>query len=176
MEPTDQELVADYLAGDEKAFERLLRRHLKNVYNFVYQMTRNLAEANDLSQDTFVKVWTNLRKFDQNKNFKTWLLTIAKNTVIDHWRRKKEFLLPTDQEVVDSTPLPDELFDFKENKQKLNEVLNHLPDEYREIVTQHDLEELTFAEISRASGRPLNTVKSVYRRALHQIRRLLRIY
>lgn len=160
----------------DQDFELIVKQHLKSVYNFTYRLVKSEAEASDLTQEVFIKVWKNLSRFDSSKNFKTWLFTIARNTVIDHWRRKKELPLPEDLEIEDVSPLPDELFFQSENKQKLDQALDTLSLDYKTVVVLHSLEELTFEEVSQIVGKPLNTVKSQYRRALHQMREWLRIH
>ena len=86
---SDEHLVSKYLSGEKEALEILIRRYLKPVYGFVYKYTGGVSETEDISQDVFIKVWKNLKKFDQVKNFKTWLFTIAKNTTLDFLRKKK---------------------------------------------------------------------------------------
>jgi RNA polymerase sigma-70 factor (ECF subfamily) len=142
---------------------------------FAFRLSGKTEEASDITQETFIKVWKNLRKFDPKKNFKTWLLAIARNTMIDRWRQKKELLLPENFEPEDSTPLPDELFSRVESKQKLDRALSRLPLDYQTVVVLHGVEDFTFDEISQIMGKSLNTVKSQYRRALHQIKQFLRI-
>ena len=73
---SDQKLIADYLGGDEKALEILIYRYLKPIYSFVYRYVGNEQEAEDITQEIFVKAWRNLKKFNQNKSFKTWIFTI----------------------------------------------------------------------------------------------------
>ncbi len=79
-EKTDKLLVSEYLAGDEKALGELIALYLKPVYNFVYHIARNAEDTEDITQETFVKAWRNLKRYDQRQNFKTWLFTIARNT------------------------------------------------------------------------------------------------
>lgn len=155
--------------------EELLREHLKSVYNFCFRLVGNKADAADLAQEIFIKVWKNLSKFDPEKNFKTWLFTIARNTVIDYWRKKKELILPENFELADDKPLADELFLQRETEERITTALDRLPPVYKEVVVLHALQELTFEEVSQILGRPLNTVKSQYRRALHQMKQFLRI-
>lgn len=177
MEPSDSQLVAEYLSGNDDAYERLLRRYLRVIYNFVFRLTHNQEEASDLTQEVFIKVWQNLGKFNQEKNFQTWIFTIARNVVIDHWRKlgRREIPLTNGEKIPDARLLPEEKLWAAENRFELNTALQKLPDEHREIVTRHSFDEQTFAEISQLMNKPLNTVKSIYRRALHQMRKFLRI-
>src|SRR3989338_146778 len=86
---SDQQLIADYLTGDEKSLKILYGRYLKPIYSFVYRYVGGGQDVEDVTQDAFVKVWRNLKKFDQNKSFKTWIFSIAKNTAIDFLKKKK---------------------------------------------------------------------------------------
>jgi len=89
-EISDKKLIKQYLHGDEKSLGFLIKRYLKPIYNFVYRYVSEAASAEDITQETFVKVWKNLNKFDQRKHFKTWIFCLAKNTAIDFLRKKKE--------------------------------------------------------------------------------------
>ena len=101
MDSTDEKLIEGSSEGDNAAFEKLLKRYLKSVYNFIYRLASDREVAEDLTQETFVKVWKNLRRFDQTKSFKVWIFTIAKNTAYDFLKKKKTipFCCCTDEEV-----------------------------------------------------------------------------
>ena len=88
MPKKEEQLVRDYLKGDENSLEILIGQYLKPIYSFIYRYVGNASEAEDITQEVFVRVWKNLKKFDQNKKFKTWIFGIAKNASID-WLRKK---------------------------------------------------------------------------------------
>src|SRR5258708_18528094 len=83
-----QQLVAEHIAGNKQAFEILVSRHLNGVYNFVYKYAHDLDQAEDITQESFVKAWKNLKKFNSKYKFKTWLFTIAKNTALDALKKK----------------------------------------------------------------------------------------
>ncbi|MDP2630883.1 MAG: sigma-70 family RNA polymerase sigma factor, partial [Candidatus Uhrbacteria bacterium] len=86
---SDNELISSYLSGNEQALESLIQRYLKLIYSFVYRYTGDAASADDLTQEVFVRVWRNLKRFDQEKSFKTWLFAIAKNAALDLLKKKK---------------------------------------------------------------------------------------
>ena len=92
MEKSDKYLVLDYLNGDETALNIIIKRHLKLVYNFAYRLTGNAQNSEDISQETFIKIWKNIKRCDPKQEFKTWLLAIAKNTSIDWLRKRKDFV------------------------------------------------------------------------------------
>ena len=86
MQPTDAELIQATIKGDRRAFPALVERYTRDVYGFVFFMSKNSADAEDITQETFVKVWKNLKKFKPEQRFKSWLLAIARNTTIDYIR------------------------------------------------------------------------------------------
>src|SRR3989344_9123747 len=104
-EKTDKQLVSEYLDGKESALGELIERHLKPVYNFVHQAANNAQDAQDITQETFIKALKNLKRYDPNQNFKTWLFTIARNTAIDVLRKKKNFVFSDFENIDGQNPL-----------------------------------------------------------------------
>jgi len=86
---TDEQLVASHLKGDGEALEILVSRYLKSIYSFAYRHIGNIHDAEDITQEVFVKVLRHLKKFDHDKSFKTWIFKITQNTSIDFFRKKK---------------------------------------------------------------------------------------
>jgi len=183
QEFSDTELVQKYLAGEQQALDELIRRYFRQVFFFAKTFVKTDSEAEDVTLETFVKVWKNLKKFDQEKKFKTWLFQIAKNTSIDFLRKSKKFVASETMEeeqmaqsleqVVDVAPLPQELYDSKDFEHRLNNLVESLPQPQKLVVSLHLLQDLTFEEIGQILGQPLNTIKSRYRRALIDIRKNL---
>ena len=165
---TIEQIVADYLAV---------------IYRFVFWLVGNEADATDVTQEVMVKVWKNLGKYDLQKDLKPWLFKIARNTAID-WLRKRRAIVfsrlnRSDEEgrdlsfadtLADLELLPDEVFAQAEIKAKFDQALATLPVNEQTIVAMHLEEDLTFVEIAEIVDRPLNTVKSTYRRALIKLR------
>ncbi|MFA6552134.1 MAG: sigma-70 family RNA polymerase sigma factor [Candidatus Paceibacterota bacterium] len=182
---SDRELVTKYLNNDEEAISVLVNRHIKAIYNFAYRLSRNKLDAEDIAQETFLKAWRNLRKFNPDQNFKSWLMVIARNTAIDFLRKKKNIPFSnfendeSDNALVenlsDPLPLPDELASKAEDASQLNETINKLPVQMRETLLLRLNENFTFEEISDILKRPMNTVKSDYRRALIRLKEMLDI-
>jgi RNA polymerase sigma factor (sigma-70 family) len=180
---SDEKLVSEYLSGDEKSLEILVGRYLKSIYNFLLRFVNDPSSAEDNTQEVFVKVWKNLKKFDQSKSFKPWIFRIAKNTALDHLRQKKilvfselgneEDEINIIENIPDPAPMPDEIFDRQNLKNELQMAIDKLPLNYKIVVMLHGLEELTFQEISETLEEPLNTVKSRYLRALVKLREIL---
>lgn len=180
---TDDELIAAYEAGDERAFSELLDRYLDAVYSFVFRMTGSKEESEDIAQDTFLKAWKNLKRFREGANFKTWLFSIARNTTVDFFRKKKpmlfsEFSRHDDDEeyehsIRDTAPSAGILFDERLSSETVDRALATLAPIYREIILLHYREALTLDEAARTLKIPLNTAKSRDRRALGMLRELL---
>jgi RNA polymerase sigma-70 factor (ECF subfamily) len=181
---SDQKLIANYLAGDEKSLEILIHRYLKPIYSFVYRYVGNEQEAEDITQEVFVKAWRNLKKFDRNKSFKTWIFTIAKNTSID-WLRKKKTIPFSEFEnekgenkfierLADPTSLFDELLERVGIEEMLNAAINQLAPKYRMVLFLRYNDHFTFREIAGILGESLNTIKTRHRRSIAILRKLLK--
>lgn len=177
---SDEKLIFSYIQGEGKAFEELLGRYLPLVYGFARKYTGNPDTAADIAQETFVKVWKNIRKFKHTEKFRPWLFTIAKNTALD-WLRKREDLSLSVFEDEETGEIkfaskernPGVLMDINNKAAKARNILAGLPQNYKAVVEMHDEEELTFREIAETLKEPLNTVKSRYRRAILLVRKEL---
>ncbi|MBU4479872.1 sigma-70 family RNA polymerase sigma factor, partial [Patescibacteria group bacterium] len=88
MKNSDIKIINRYLKGDEKSFEMLVQNYIKSVYSFAYKYTKNTSESEGITQEVFIKVWKNIKKFDQKKSFKTWIFAITKNTALDYIKKK----------------------------------------------------------------------------------------
>ncbi|MDP3883249.1 MAG: RNA polymerase sigma factor [Candidatus Staskawiczbacteria bacterium] len=174
---TDKKLIQQYLKGDEASFEILVKRYLKPIYGFVYKNIGSAADAEDVTQQVFVKVWKNIKKFDQKKALKPWIFQIAKNTSIDFLRKKKtvpfsRFENEKGQNTfVDNIEAPAiNLIDALNNRQVLALAMQTLsPKEQKTITLRHNYG-LSFKEIAEAFEESINTVKSRYRRTVSALR------
>lgn len=178
----DEELIESYLEGREKSLEELISRYLRVIYNFVYKYAGSGAIAEDITQEVFIKVWKNIKKFDAEASFRTWLFSIAKNTAIDWARKKKPILFSEfDREggniledlLIDDLPLPDEIAQSKYAFEEVSNAYGKISADEARIIKSHDGYGLTFIEIAKTLGRPLHTVKSIHRRALIKLRKIL---
>lgn len=180
---SDEDLVRLYLRGDEGAFELLVRRYVPPIHRFLARLAGDSHIAEDLAQETFVKVWRHLKKFDLNKSFKTWIFTIAKNAATDFFRKKLPVAVSTieseEQEgfllehVQDERPLAPEILERQDIAREISDALATVNASTRTIILLHDAEGLTFQEIAEVLGEPMNTVKSRYRRGVFILRKSL---
>jgi len=183
MDNQDNFLINNYLESeDEKYLEVLINKYLKSVYNFIYQYLKNEKDSEDITQEAFLKVWKNLKKFDQNKNFKTWIFVIAKNTCLDFLKKKKPILLENyknedENNFLENIPDEKESIDIKiDNKiliEKINTILNSLPLKYKLVITMHYTENLSIEEISEILKESPNTIKSRLRRGILYLKKEL---
>lgn len=181
---TDAELVASSLSGDEGSFAILLERHLPMVYKFVYRYVANGDDANDITQEVFIKVWKHLKRFDTGKNFRTWVLTIAKNTALDFIKKKKPLLFSKIEEgdgdldaflapYVEGPEIPDQILERKHSKEDLEQALQKLSPSYRAVLTLRYQEHLKFREIAEVLQESIDTVKSKHRRGIVLLQKLV---
>jgi len=186
MDKSDNQLIEEFLSGEQKNLEILIDRYLKIIFNYVQKTTGDSSETEDIVQEVFVKVWKNINKFNLNQNFKTWIFTIARNTTIDWLRKKKSILFSElksiddegdeksfEENIADLGPLPNEIFERKELTSELEKMLSKIKPAFKEIIILRYKEDMTFQEISEVTGKPLNTVKSQCRRALQQLRNIM---
>jgi len=200
QEEGDIQLIASYFKGDGKSLELLIERYFRPIYAFIYQYVAGAAEAEDITQEVFVKVWKNIKKFnprrsyfgsrrkERQKSFRTWIFSIAKNASIDFLRKKKaipfsEFsTLGQDNEedgnemvdnLADPAPLPDEIFARKDLAGFINSLLQRLPLQYRTVLFLYYNLHFTFQEISDSLNESINTIKSRHRRALINLRKII---
>lgn len=179
---TDEQLVGQYLKNkDDLALEELIRWYLPLIFGFVKRYTGNQDNASDITQETFVKVWKNIKSFDQSKNFRTWIFTIAKRTAIDELKKKKALPLSViDKEgsilesLADESPSILARLSLEDDSQELVFAMAKLPPNYSSVIRLYHYQELNFREISETLKKPLNTVKSRYRRGISLLRQLLK--
>jgi RNA polymerase sigma-70 factor (ECF subfamily) len=163
-------IVRECLEGRQGAWETLMNTYAKRVFNMAYQFSGSRQEAEDMTQEIFLKLYGSLAKFDFQRNFTAWLLTLAKNHLIDEYRKTKwertqrdEF----DERVLPQASVsgPEESLARKEIRALIWEGLNHLSSEMRMAVILRDLQGRTYEEMAEILGLPLGTVKSRVNRA-----------
>ena len=181
MNKSDEDIIKEYIGGDENSFKSLVDKYTSSIYNYSVRFV-GVDYAKDIVQDVFIKAWKNIKKFDNDKaSFKTWLFTIASNTITDYLRKKKMVQFSSfdkeeesfESSIPDEVILPDEALIKLEDKELLNNTLDKIPANYREVLVLYYQEEMTFNEIGKLLNKPLNTVKSHHHRALIMLREIL---
>lgn len=177
MEKTDAELIELIKKKESEALREVIRRHKRKVYSIAISILGNAAEAEEVTQDVFVKLWTNCNYFDTSMPYKlsTWLITVCKNTAIDRLRKRKKIDY-VEVDAVASASNVDVILDGPEMrlmKLRIASALNYLPKEQREVIEMVYFQGLTQSEIAASLNIPLGTVKSRIRLALTKLKGLL---
>lgn len=172
---TDEELFAAFIDGNDAMFEALLKRYQKPLYAYLVRYTGNSSLAEEIFQETFVKVFEKRHLYQRGRPFKPWLYQIATNTATDKFRERKTQSLSLLEHDEPAAPpcSPSENMERKELAQRIAEAVSQLPQAHREVFILREYEKLSYAEIATMVGRPLNTVKSDMHRALQSLRKLL---
>lgn len=180
---SDQELVQAFLNGDESCIETLINRHRTKVYTYILLTIKNQALAEDLFQETFIKVIQSLRrgKYRDNGRFLSWVIRIAHNLIIDHFRKEKQMNSvsndDTEMDLFNSKKLSDDnieqLMVSSQIRKDLRKLINELPDDQREVVLLRHFGGLSFKEIADHTGVSINTALGRMRYALINLRKMI---
>jgi RNA polymerase sigma-70 factor (ECF subfamily) len=180
----DSSLVSRCLRGDESAWEELVRLHTRKVYGLCYRFTGSGSEAQDLTQEVFLRVFRTVKTFRSTEgSFATWLARVTRNLLIDHYRRTRqervtdsiEGQLPMIEEAGATAAVrPDQALAGQEASQILKATLQKLSPDLREAVILRDLQEMEYREIAEVLQIPEGTVKSRINRGRAELTRLLR--
>lgn len=166
-------LIEKAKKGDKAAFEELVRLHEQNVYNLTLKMLKNREDALDAAQEVFLKVWINIENFRGDSKFSVWIYRLTYNTCLDVLRKMKkgEIISLTSEEDEAEKDIPDETLTPEENTLRqetrhiVRKAVEELPEEYRRILIMREFTEMTYTEISKATGLNEGTVKSRLSRA-----------
>src|SRR5262245_37072586 len=180
---TPDSLIAQCLNGDQAAWDAIVRQNWRKVFNVAYKFVGKHDEAEDLTQDIFLKIFKALKTFDRRANFQTWIISISRNLCIDHYRsvRKERQLIAREVDTGDLQPAsaergPYQAAEHHDLRGMLRQALQALPVTLRTAVVLRDLQELSYQEIADHLGLPEGTVKSRINRGrielAHQIKRL----
>jgi len=174
-------LIEQCLAGDQHAWDQIVRMHWRKVFNLAYKFVGRHDEAEDLAQDVFLKIFKALHTFDRRANFQTWLISISRNLCIDHYRsvRKERETMARDVDASQLTPASRERSPLGELeqmdlRQRIRAALAELPPTLREAVVLRDLQEFSYQEIATRLRLPEGTVKSRINRGRLELARQLR--
>ena len=180
---SDQELVQAYIQGDQSAIESIINRHRSKVYTYILLTMKNQQLAEDLFQETFIKVIQSLRagKYRDNGRFLSWVIRIAHNLIIDHFRKEKQMNAvsndDTEVDLFNSKKLSDdnieEMIIHSQIKTEIRILINELPDDQREVVLLRHYGGLSFKEIADQTDVSINTALGRMRYALINLRKLI---
>ena len=179
---SDQELIARYLKGDEECFSELINRHERKIFTSIYLLVKDRDLANDIFQDTFIKVINTLRSgsYNEEGKFLSWVLRIGHNLVIDHFRREKRMPLLHDTEeysIFDVIGLTDENVEDKLVREQIHQMVRRLVEELpldqREVVIMRHYGNMSFKEIAEHTNVSINTSLGRMRYALINLRKLI---
>jgi RNA polymerase sigma-70 factor (ECF subfamily) len=175
------DIIERCLAGDQQAWEVIVRQHWRKVFNVAYKFVGKHDEAEDLTQDIFLKIFKSLHTFDRRANFLTWLISVSRNLCIDHYRsvRKERETIDRDVNAAELSPASHDASPYKElefNDQRaiLRRALEHLPPTLRSAVLLRDIRALSYQEIADRLGLPEGTVKSRINRGRLELARQIR--
>jgi RNA polymerase sigma-70 factor (ECF subfamily) len=173
-ELSDEELVQLVKAGQVEPFDELVRRHEVKIHDLCYKMLKNYEDAKDMAQETFLKAYRNINRFDGRSKFTTWLYRIAVNNSINHLKKQR----PTEeiQEEILEVPRdnPVERFRNKRLRETIYNAVTKLPDVQRSVFTLRALEDLPYQEISEILKKPVSTVKVNYHLAIKNLKNYLK--
>ncbi len=162
-----EHLIERCLAGDQAAWEKIVRQHWRKVFNVAYKFVGKHEEAEDLTQDIFLKVFRSLETFDRRANFQTWLISVSRNLCIDHYRsvRKERETIDRDVDASALSPVSPDLnaltaLERNDRVALLRQALEELPPSLRTAVLLRDIQELSYQEIAVQLKLPEGTVKS----------------
>ena len=180
---TDYELVQEFVDGSKSAIEILIRRHKNKVFTYIMLMVKNEQLAEDIFQDTFIKVIHSLKagKYKDNGRFLSWVIRISHNLVIDHFRKEKQMnMLSNDDTVIDlfnNRKLADKNIEdniiHEQICEDIRTLIDRLPEDQKEVILLRHYGDLSFKEIADQTGVSINTALGRMRYALINLRKLI---
>jgi len=174
-------LIQRCLKGDQLAWEAIVRQYRRKVFNVAYKFVGRHDEAEDLTQDVFLKIFKSLNTFDSRANFQTWLISVSRNLCIDHYRsvRKERETIDRDVDASELMPVSKTqgqmaMMEQRDRVQLLKDAMSALPKTLRTAVLMRDIQELSYHEIAEKLHLPEGTVKSRINRGRNELARQIK--
>ncbi len=174
-------LIQQCLKGDQLAWETIVLQYRRKVFNVAYKFVGRHDEAEDLTQDIFLKIFKSLETFDRRANFQTWLISVSRNLCIDHYRSVRKERETIDRDVDASALAPASksqgqvaMLEQRDRVELLRQALNALPKTLRTAVLMRDIQEMSYHEIAHKLRLPEGTVKSRINRGRNELARQIR--
>ncbi|MGG1675608.1 RNA polymerase sigma factor SigW [Neobacillus sp. NRS-1170] len=185
MEAIVKKRIKQVIKGDQDAFGEIVEIYKNSVYQLCFRMLGNKHEAEDVAQEAFIRAYVNIKSFNQELKFSTWLFRIATNLCIDRMRKKKpDYYLDAEvagtegltmySQIPSNTPLPEKELESLELQETVQKEILKLPEKYRSAIVLKYVEELSLNEISEILDLPLGTVKTRIHRGREALRQQLR--
>jgi len=185
MDIDNAQLIRDAIAGDQKSYAEIVNRYRSQIYNLIMRMVHQRDEAEDLTQETFIKAFNALPSFNAEYAFSTWLYKIAVNNCIDHFRKKRLKTYPLDnpiqskdgelqREFPDQSAAPDSSLMDRERQLQIKDAIDSLPEKYREAILLRHGHDRSYEEIAAELDIPIGTVKVRIFRAREMLKKKLR--
>ena len=178
----DAVLVKNYISGDESALASLIERHQSKIYGFIYSKVNDRDLSDDIFQDTFIKVIKTLKtkSYNEEGKFLPWVMRIAHNLVVDHFRKAKKMPFQRETEeysifnyMTDNAPTIESQMITEQVEVDLTRLLDELPDDQKEVLVMRMYEDLSFKEIAELTGVSINTALGRMRYALLNLRKII---
>lgn len=180
----DKELISKYIQGDQNSFEILIQRHQNRIYAYILMITKNKELADDLFQDTFIKVIKTMRagSYNEEGKFLQWVMRIAHNLIIDHFRKsnrmpiidnsKNENFNIFDTLIIKEKSIEEQMITDQIHKD-VRKLIEYLPDEQREVLYMRHFAEMSFKDIAEVTNVSINTALGRMRYALINLRKMI---
>ncbi len=181
FQQSDEQLVTSYISGSELALEELVARYQQKVFSYILMVVRNKELAEDLFQDTFIKVINTLRtgSYREEGKFSQWIMRIARNLIIDYFRRNQKMSFVENNygaDIFDGFSEPsmsiEQVIITKQIHESLRDLVTLLPEEQREVLTMRLYQDMSFKEIAEQTNVSINTALGRMRYAILNLRKL----
>lgn len=179
---SDSSLIQCYIAGNEKALEVLIQKHQSKIFGFIYSKIGDRDLANDIFQDTFIKVIHTFKanKYNEEGKFLPWVMRISHNLVIDHFRREKRMRMQRDSDdfsifdfIMDESPIIEKALIKDQIDESIQVLIEGLPDDQKEVLCMRIYQDLSFKEIAEQTDVSINTALGRMRYALINLRKVI---